>query len=117
MSLAMAEILQDVVKHEPEVVAATPRVQLRSASVMSTMSSMVTIKSSESDTLHEYYIAIHALPKCVQIAFLNFGKPWPHTKPPSNAKSLAETKRILSEVRGLAIPNALLIKIYTQERA
>ncbi|KZT01723.1 uncharacterized protein LAESUDRAFT_763460 [Laetiporus sulphureus 93-53] len=113
----MAEILQDAIKREPEVVAATPRVQSRLASVMSMASSVVTTKSSKSNTLHEYYIAIHALPKCVQVVFLSFGKRWPHTRAPANTNSHVETERILSEVRGLAISNALLVEIYTQEHA
>ncbi|KZT00306.1 uncharacterized protein LAESUDRAFT_764729 [Laetiporus sulphureus 93-53] len=131
MSHAMAEILQDVVKHESEVAAVTLRVQSRSASVVSTVSSAVTTKSSESNMLHEYYATIHTLPKHVKIMFLSFRKPWPHTKcskclmdddcmiMPSEhgAKSLVDTEQILSEIHGLDVPSALLVEIYTHERA
>ncbi|KZT11282.1 uncharacterized protein LAESUDRAFT_754949 [Laetiporus sulphureus 93-53] len=69
-SVVIAEILQGVVKREAEVVAVPSKVLSRSASIASVVSSVVTAKSTESDTLHEYYSTVHALPKHVQIVFV-----------------------------------------------
>ncbi|KZT06747.1 uncharacterized protein LAESUDRAFT_759241 [Laetiporus sulphureus 93-53] len=76
----IAEILQSMVKHEVIVVVSPSKVPSHSVSIVSTVSSVVTPKSSESDMLREYYTAVHALLKHVQVTFLSFSKPWLHTK-------------------------------------